>query len=82
MAGKTIGDLLNTGGVTWGSFMGGFRLDTNNANGTTGCKRSTHSTVVGADVIDSGTEETYYSIAAALAASIMCGGNDRSRITI
>ena len=52
MAGKTIGDLLNTGGVTWGSFMGGFRLDTNNANGSTGCKRSTHSTVVGADVVD------------------------------
>ncbi len=52
MAGKTIGDLLNSAGVTWGSFMGGFRLDTTNANGTTGCKRSTHSTVVGADVVD------------------------------
>ncbi|HTV38421.1 MAG TPA: alkaline phosphatase family protein [Xanthobacteraceae bacterium] len=52
MEGKTIGDLLNTAGITWGSFMGGFRLDTSNANGTTGCKRSTHSTVVGADVVD------------------------------
>ena len=52
MAGKTIGDLLNTGGVTWGSFMGGFRLDTTNPNGTTGCKRSTHSTIVGHDVVD------------------------------
>jgi phospholipase C len=52
MAGKTIGDLLNTAGVTWGSFMGGFRLDTINANGTTDCKRSTHSTVVGTDVVD------------------------------
>ncbi len=52
MEGKTIGDLLNTGGVTWGSFMGGFRLDATNANGTTGCKRSTHSTVVNADVVD------------------------------
>ena len=52
MAGKNIGDLLNAAGVTWGSFMGGFRLDTTNANGTTGCKRTTHSTVVGADVVD------------------------------
>ena len=39
-------------GVTWGGFMGGFNLDTKNANGTTGCKRSTHSTVVGTDVVD------------------------------
>ncbi|MGB6323883.1 MAG: alkaline phosphatase family protein [Xanthobacteraceae bacterium] len=52
MSGKTIGDLLNGAGITWGSFMGGFRLDTANANGSTGCKRSTHSTVVGADVVD------------------------------
>jgi phospholipase C len=52
MAGKTIGGLLNNAGVTWGSFMGGFRLDVTNSNGTTGCKRSTHSTVVGADVVD------------------------------
>ena len=27
MSGKTIGDLLNGAGITWGSFMGGFRLD-------------------------------------------------------
>jgi phospholipase C len=52
MSGQTIGDLLNSGGITWGSFMGGFRLDATNANGTTGCKRSTHSTIVGADVVD------------------------------
>jgi phospholipase C len=52
MTGKNIGDLLNTGGVTWGGFMGGFNLETKNANGTTGCKRSTHSTVVGTDVVD------------------------------
>ncbi|MGB7077766.1 MAG: alkaline phosphatase family protein, partial [Xanthobacteraceae bacterium] len=38
--------------ITWGSFMGGFRLDVTNANGSTGCKRTTHSTVVGADVVD------------------------------
>ena len=52
MSGKTIGDLLNGAGITWGSFMGGFRLDTANANGSTGCKRSTHSIVVGSDVVD------------------------------
>ncbi len=52
MAGKNIGDLLNAAGVSWGGFMGGFDLTATNANGTTGCKRSTHSTVVGADVTD------------------------------
>ena len=52
MTGKTVGDLLNGAGITWGSFMGGFRLDTINANGSSGCKRSTHSSVVGADVVD------------------------------
>jgi phospholipase C len=40
MGGKNIGDLLSSAGVTWGSFMGGFNLSTVNANGTTGCKRS------------------------------------------
>jgi phospholipase C len=49
---KTIGDLLNVGGLTWGSFMGGFNLQTTNANGTTGCKRSTFGTVVNANVTD------------------------------
>jgi phospholipase C len=52
MEGKNIGDLLNAARVTWGGFMGGFNLDTTNANGTAGCKRSTHSTVVGKDVVD------------------------------
>ena len=52
MTGKSIGDLLNAGRVTWGGFMAGFNLETKNANGTTGCKRSTHSTVVGTDVVD------------------------------
>lgn len=37
---KNIGDLLNTAGVTWGSFMGGFDLTITNPNGTTGCSRS------------------------------------------
>jgi phospholipase C len=52
MAGKNIGDLLNAGGVTWGGFMGGFNLDTTNPNGTTGCKRSTHSAIVGSNITD------------------------------
>ena len=52
MTGKNIGDLLNAARVTWGGFMAGFNLETKNANGTTGCKRSTHSTVVGTDVAD------------------------------
>lgn len=52
MEGKNIGDLLNSAGLTWGSFMGGFRLDAQNSNGTTGCKRSTHSTIAGQDVVD------------------------------
>jgi phospholipase C len=52
MAGRNIGDLFNAAGVTWGSFMGGFRLDAVNANGSTGCDRSTHSAVIGADIPD------------------------------
>ncbi|HEX3990414.1 MAG TPA: alkaline phosphatase family protein, partial [Acetobacteraceae bacterium] len=52
MAGKNVGDLLNAARVTWGGFMAGFNLETKNANGTSGCKRSTHSTVVGTDVVD------------------------------
>ena len=42
---KNIGDLLNEKGVTWGFFEGGFNLSTVNSNSTTGCKRSTLSTV-------------------------------------
>ena len=40
LGGPNIGDLLNTKGVTWGAFMGGFDLTATNANGTTGCNRS------------------------------------------
>jgi phospholipase C len=43
--GKNIGDLLNARGVTWGWFEGGFDLSLKNANGTTGCARSTTSRV-------------------------------------
>jgi len=45
MGGKNIGDLLNTAGVSWGFFSGGFNLNTVNPNGTTGCSRSTTSTI-------------------------------------
>ncbi|BFG78240.1 alkaline phosphatase family protein [Paraburkholderia terrae] len=47
MGGKNIGDLLNAANITWGGFMGGFNLQTVNANGTTGCLRSTWSDVLG-----------------------------------
>jgi phospholipase C len=45
MTGTTIGDLLNTAGVSWGFFTQGFDLTIKNANGTTGCARTTTSTV-------------------------------------
>jgi phospholipase C len=40
MSGQNVGDLLNRAGVTWGWFEGGFDLGVTNANGTTGCARS------------------------------------------
>ena len=47
MSGKNIGDLLNEKGITWGWFEGGFNLGLVNANGTTGCARSTPNSVPG-----------------------------------
>jgi phospholipase C len=47
MGSKNIGDLLSAGGITWGSFMGGFNLSIVNPNGTTGCSRSTANAVNG-----------------------------------
>ncbi|MDE1953974.1 MAG: alkaline phosphatase family protein [Betaproteobacteria bacterium] len=52
MGGQNIGDLLSAKNISWGGFMGGFNLQTVNANGTTGCKRSTYSPVVGGNVAD------------------------------
>jgi len=52
MQGRNVGDLLNAAGITWGGFMGGFNLGITNANGTTGCGRSTYSQVVGAKIVD------------------------------
>ncbi len=45
MSGTNVGDLLNAAGVSWGFFEGGFDLTLKNANGTTGCSRSTTSAV-------------------------------------
>ncbi len=52
MAGQNIGDLLNAKGVTWGFYTQGFDLGVTNANGTTGCKRSTTSTITGGTKAD------------------------------
>jgi len=52
MTGKNVGDLLNAANITWGWFQGGFDLIAVNANGTTGCKRSTSSPTVGGNVTD------------------------------
>jgi len=52
MTGKNIGNLLNAADVTWGGFMGGFDLTRTNANGTTGCRRSTYSGIVKETVTD------------------------------
>jgi phospholipase C len=52
LSGKNVGDLLNTAGLTWGWFQGGFNLSLRNANGTTGCLRSTVSPVTGLTVAD------------------------------
>jgi phospholipase C len=49
---RNIGDLLNASHIPWGGFMGGFNLGVTNANGTTGCGRSTVSTTVGQTVVD------------------------------
>ena len=52
MRGRNVGDLLNAAKISWGGFMGGFDLATTNPNGTSGCKRSTDSAVVGHKVTD------------------------------
>ena len=67
---KNIGDLLTAGGVTWGSFMGGFDLTTMNPNGTTGCSRSSVNAVDGVatnDYIPHHSFFNYYASTANLA---------------
>ena len=52
MTGTTIGDLLNAVGVSWGFYTQGFDLTVTNANGTTGCKRSTTSLITNTNKAD------------------------------
>jgi phospholipase C len=52
MSSKNIGDLLNAAKITWGGFMGGFNLSTTNVNGTSGCTRSSFSSVINATKAD------------------------------
>jgi phospholipase C len=42
-----VGNLLNTAGLSWGWFQGGFDRTVVNPNGTTGCSRSTVSPITG-----------------------------------
>lgn len=51
-SGKNVGDLLNAAGVSWGWFEGGFDLTIKNANGTTGCQRSTTSAITRVPAFD------------------------------
>src|SRR5580698_6046370 len=63
LSGLNIGDLLNTAGLTWGWFQGGFDLTVVNPNGTTGCKRSTVSPITGlteADYVEHHQPFQYY----------------------
>jgi phospholipase C len=69
--GKNVGDLLNAKGITWGFFEGGFDLTLTNANGTTGCNRSTPQTVanpagISADYIPHHQPFQYYASTANL----------------
>jgi phospholipase C len=52
MSGTNIGDLLTAAGISWGWFAGGFNLSLTNANGTTGCRRSTASAITGVQFDD------------------------------
>jgi phospholipase C len=50
--GNNVGDLLNAKGISWGFFEGGFNLSLKNSNGSTGCKRTTTSTVTNSNKAD------------------------------
>lgn len=67
---KNIGDLLNAKNITWGGFMGGFDRTLTNTNGTTGCARSTYSSVLNltkADYVPHHAWFQYYTSTANLA---------------
>ena len=52
MTGRNVGDLLSAANVSWGFFEGGFDLTVNNANGSTGCSRSTTSAITNSKKAD------------------------------
>jgi phospholipase C len=52
MASKNIGDLLNAANIPWGSFIGGFNLQTINENGSTGCTRTSNPEAFPATITD------------------------------
>ena len=52
LSGQNIGDLLNSVGITWGFFEGGFNLNATNPNGTSGCKRSHTSAITKSTKLD------------------------------
>ena len=52
MTGKNIGDLLTAKNITWGFFEGGFDLTATNSNGSTGCARSTTSSITASKKAD------------------------------
>jgi phospholipase C len=52
MGGQNIGNLLSAAGVSWGSFMGGFDLSVVNADGSTGCSRTTTSAITAVNETD------------------------------
>jgi phospholipase C len=50
--GQNIGDLLNSRGVSWGFFEGGFNLQKTNPDGSTGCSRTTTSKITMTKKVD------------------------------
>jgi phospholipase C len=62
MGGKNIGDLLNSAGITWGWFGGGFNLNKVNPDGSTGCNRQSTSPIAGTqgDYVPHHTPFQYY----------------------
>jgi phospholipase C len=52
MTGKNVGDLLNAKNITWGFFEGGFDLTVKNSNGTTGCARTSTSSLTKLTKVD------------------------------
>ncbi|HTR62204.1 MAG TPA: alkaline phosphatase family protein [Candidatus Binataceae bacterium] len=60
MSGRNIGDLLNAAGISWGAFMGGFNLSTVNPDGTTGCRRTSTSSITGGPTPDYITHHAWF----------------------